>query len=256
VQQSEVVEDDGAERQHQVCKVEQTPRKGSIKAAQEVVRDASQVQRIFRHFDADQSGVIEPKEFIPLLSKLMKQPKSVLDKEDVWKAWDEVDRDGSGTINFDEFQKWYCGTFKVDHVTDFRDFINDSMESKDQRWLRDVAAGLGIDLMEVEKIYKEFRTVDADDSGLIDYEEFKRLIQQQIVGGYEGSTKVPAKVVDKFWMDVDVDRDGSISFEEFAVWYVKFFWSGVSPMESYYQMLGTGSRHSMICSAAEVPPPP
>jgi len=220
---------------------------GSSKAAQRVIRDIEKVAGIFRHFDADHSGVIEPHEFVPLLSKLMQQPACELDTSEVWKTWDAVDIDGSGVISYEEFHTWYCSAFDVEKVTDFRDFFSDAIVSEDQKHMREVATKLGIDYVEIEKIWKEFHLIDADSSGLIDYDEFKALIQQQISPAPE-SPEVPAKVVDKFWMDVDCDNSGSISFEEFAAWYLKFLRGEISPMEKYYQMVGTGFRRALAWS--------
>mmetsp|Transcript_59211 Transcript_59211/g.178993 ORF Transcript_59211/g.178993 Transcript_59211/m.178993 type:complete len:305 (-) Transcript_59211:109-1023(-) len=234
-------------KQQQVQKVDKTPmlQNSSKKAAQRVVRDASEVARIFNHFDSDRSGTIEPHEFMPLLSKLMRQPTSELDKAQVWKTWDAVDRDGSGSINFDEFQEWYCGTFDVERIGDFRSFINSDIVPEEQRGVRDVATKLGIDFVEIEKIWKEFRAVDTDASGVIDYDEFAALIQQQLAPE-PGGPGVPEKVVNKFWLDVDSDNTGTITFEEFAVWYLRTLQGETSPMEQYYHTIGRGLRKSVF----------
>mmetsp|Transcript_26715 Transcript_26715/g.84622 ORF Transcript_26715/g.84622 Transcript_26715/m.84622 type:complete len:593 (+) Transcript_26715:2-1780(+) len=150
---------------------------GGRKATQRVVRDIQKVTEIFKQFDRNQSGVIEPHEFMPLLATLLQQPQSELDKEEVWKTWKLVDEDGSNTVSFDEFHKWYCGTFAVEGLTDFRDFIKEDMVPEEQRQMREVAAKLGIDIFDIEKIWKEFKAIDTDSSGLIDYEEFKVFMQ-------------------------------------------------------------------------------
>lgn len=227
-------------------KVEKTPmlQTPSKKASQRIVRDSSEIAQIFSLFDTDHSGTIEPYEFMPLVAKLMRQPLSSLNKDEVWATWDLVDSDGSGTLSYEEFYRWYCEAFGVDSSTDFRSFISDEIVPPEQRRLRAVAGHLGIDFVEIEKIWKEFRDIDADSSGSLDYEEFKVLILQQLSGG-PGSPEVPARVVDKFWMEVDTDCSGSITFEEFAAWYLKFFKSDVSPMERYYQVLGTGLRREV-----------
>ncbi|CAK0889903.1 unnamed protein product, partial [Prorocentrum cordatum] len=100
--------------QEVVAEPEQAPIvivKNTTKAQKMVVRDLEEVRRIFNTFDADQSGAIEPAEFLPLLSRLMRQPQSEMDKAVVWQCWEGMDEDGSGQITFDEFEKWYCDTF-------------------------------------------------------------------------------------------------------------------------------------------------
>jgi len=213
---------------------------GGRKATQRVVRDIQKVTEIFKQFDRNQSGVIEPHEFMPLLATLLQQPQSELDKEEVWKTWKLVDEDGSNTVSFDEFHKWYCGTFAVEGLTDFRDFIKEDMVPEEQRQMREVAAKLGIDIFDIEKIWKEFKAIDTDSSGLIDYEEFKVLIHAELSPKPE-CPEVPPRIVDKFWLDVDSDRSGSVSFEEFADWYVNFL-QGESPMEKYYGTVGRVAR--------------
>lgn len=60
---------------------------------------------------------------------------------------------------------------------------------------------------------------------------------------------MPRKVLQKFWIDIDADDSGGVSFEEFATWYLRFFHGSISPMEQYYHMLGSGYRR-MSCAGA------
>merc|ERR1719191_1781825 len=85
-----------------------------------IVKDVAEIRRLFNQFDTDESGSIEPREFLPLLSTLLKRPKSEMDAREVWQHWDSVDTDGSGSITFDEFSTWYCNTFQVQQTPDFR----------------------------------------------------------------------------------------------------------------------------------------
>jgi len=210
-----------------------------------VIRDMAEVRRLFLIFDEDESGFIEPSEFLGLLAKLMNRPKATMDASEVWRHWDAVDADGSGKISFDEFQNWYCSTFGVESTPDFKDFFREEgLISMEQVRMRDVARKVGMGLLEVEKIWIEFKKLDDDGSGMLEFPEFKALINQQLSGCFnkddakQPEDVVPVKVVEKFWIDIDSDGSGGVSFEEFASWYKKFFCSDLSPMEQYYQMLG------------------
>jgi len=227
--------------------VEETPMlaKSSKKAARKVIRDLSEIRRVFTHFDKDGSGLIEPCEFLPLLSKLLRQPVSEMDKTEVWKNWDQVDTDGSGQISWEEFQTWYCETFSIDISPDFTDFFSDDIVPTTERLIREVAKKTGSDNMCIESIYKQFTALDNDKSGHLDKAEFQILIERQITQGSDVQ-ELPAKVLDKLWLDIDADGSGMVSFEEFAVWYLKFFLGDISPMEQYYKLLGSGFRSSMV----------
>mmetsp|Transcript_95514 Transcript_95514/g.308028 ORF Transcript_95514/g.308028 Transcript_95514/m.308028 type:complete len:435 (-) Transcript_95514:187-1491(-) len=213
----------------------------SKKAAQKIEKDISEVRKLFVQYDEDQSGTIEFAEFLPLLSKLMRQPISVLDSSEVSRKWDEIDADGSGSITWDEFSTWYCETFGVEQISDFSSFFTDDLIPENDKLVRDVARSLGRDNVMMEKIFNEFNKLDDDGSGELEFEEFRQLMISNL-SPHKDSPQVPKTVLQKFWIDVDADGSGSVSFAEFAAWYLKFFHGDTSPMEQYYSMVGTGAR--------------
>lgn len=221
----------------------------SRKAKLHVVRDLAELRRIFDKHDTDQSGFIEPPEFLPLLSRLLRQPASEIDKVEVWRRWDELDRNGCGQVAFDDFQSWYCEIFHIDHNPDLSGFISEDIIPEEQRLIREVAKKVDFDLVQVEKVWKEFKRLDRDNSGQLDFEEFKVLIQSQL--SPNGNVEVTPKVVEKFWIEVDTDGSGSISFEEFVTWYERFFGER-DPMEAYYQKLGAGYLSSVMAGISNI----
>jgi len=224
--------------------------RSSRKDAKRVVRDISEVRRIFQHFDEDQSGQIEPAEFVHLLAKLLKQPVSEIDPTEVWRSWDMVDTDGSGTITFDEFAMWYCETFSVDTISDLTNFFSQDIIPETEKMIREVAKTLGQDNVRIEKIWNEFNKLDDDNSGSLEYAEFSRLMLNELKRGTTAADP-PQKVLQKFWLDVDADNSGSVNFQEFAAWYLKFFHGDISPMEQYYHMLGKGYRRASFVALQE-----
>lgn len=243
-QHDEIAQEKKKNQHHQ--QVEGTPMlcKGSKKMLKKVVSDVAEVRRIFYLLDEERTGRIEPRGFIQLLAKLLQQNQSDMDRQEIWRNWELVDKDGKGWVTYEEFEPWYCETFDIPLVPDLRSFINEDLLPVDQREIRDVAKKLEMSQVEIEKIWKEFKKVDTDGSGQLEWDEFKALLNQQLAPGE--TTEVPPKVLMKFWMDVDADGSGSITFEEFATWYAKYLYSDFSPMESYYNMLGRGLRTSLL----------
>ncbi|CAJ1368234.1 unnamed protein product [Effrenium voratum] len=204
------------------------------------VTDLKTIRRIFLEFDQDGSGAIEPREFMPLLSRLLRRPQEDLDKKEVWAVWDQVDADGSGSIDFDEFQRWYTELMGIDILDYGENFIPDDI-SGDQIMVRNVAKSLGRTILEVEKLYDEFKKLDIDGSNTLEMNEFRILIQKHFA---PKGPEVPEHVFKMFWKDFDKDGRGSVSFTGFVKWYLKFMKSEASPMEQYFAYMSAtpGSR--------------
>lgn len=194
------------------------------------VTDLNSIRRIFMDFDSDGSGLIEPPEFMPLLSKLLRRPPEDLDKKEVWAVWDEVDADGSGTIDFDEFQRWYAELMGIDILDYGENFIPEDIAS-DQILVRSVAKSLNRSILEVEKLYDEFKKLDTDNSNTLEMNEFRQLIQKEFA---PKGPEVPEHVFKMFWKDFDKDGRGSVTFTDFCKWYLKFMKGEASPMEQYF----------------------
>jgi len=212
----------------------------STKGLKKVTRDHGELKRVYDSFDKDGSGFIEPEEFLPLLAKLLKQPAETLDKQEVWRNWDDMDADGSGTITFDEFLKWYCTTFDMVIVPDMSKFIMEADVDLAQKMVRDISVKMNMDVLKLEKLYAEFKRLDEDSSGVLEFREFKTLVTSEL--SPTGDPEIPGKVMDKFWMEIDADGSGGVSFDEFVTWYMKFFFGAKSPMEQYYEILGKRTK--------------
>jgi len=66
----------------------------------------SEVRKLFDIIDEDKSGSISKKELEILLVRL---GKTDLTKEEFVEGFNKIDRNGSGSIDFEEFYKWYNG---------------------------------------------------------------------------------------------------------------------------------------------------
>jgi len=233
-------------KQRTGCMFTGSNRKSGLK---KVVRDINEVRQSFNYFDADCSGYIDPSEFMTLLSRLMQLPKSELDMTEVWRHWDLMDTDQDGSINFEEFSNWYCNTFKIEHP-DFTNFFHEGLLTKEYQTVREVARKLGVDNVDIENIYTEFKKLDDDGNGRLSFDEFKSLITTRVRRkSWRSQAEVPRGVVQKFWNEIsEKGSDGCCGFEAFASWYLNFFHSDVSPMEHYYQSLGRNFRASIASS--------
>lgn len=104
--------------------------------------------------------------------------------------------------------------------------------------VHEVARKHDLPVLEVEQYKKKFDFFDEDQSGQIDYQEFTKLLNSLI--------KVPAHVelprsrVNQFWLEADRDRNNFLSFEEFVLFFDRYFnISGATscPFEEYYRGL-------------------
>lgn len=70
------------------------------------------IKREFDKFDKDHSGFIDQEEFESVLRTMLKAKDSCdLSQDRLTRFWHEIDRDGSGEVDFAEFTEWYLKYF-------------------------------------------------------------------------------------------------------------------------------------------------
>lgn len=95
---------------HKQQKIRATARKFDL-----LVPEVEAVKRKFDRFDSNASGTIDQEEFTQLLTQLLKVPKNQeLPTNRVLTFWREIDCDGSGVVDFEEFLPWYMRYFPLD----------------------------------------------------------------------------------------------------------------------------------------------
>jgi len=144
-------------------------------------------QRIFNKYDTDQDGSISTKELHALCMEMGYE----LNPEQLEMAIKVMDTDGNGTIEYDEFEKWWN---------------TEDRFGKMQRTPEEIEY--------LQSAYAKFVSFDTDGNGTIERGEFDALHAMLV------EEKYTTHEVDDDWSDMDKDNSGSISFAEYNEWLI------------------------------------
>eukprot|EP00931_Biecheleriopsis_adriatica_P025115 TRINITY_DN15515_c0_g1_i1.p1 TRINITY_DN15515_c0_g1~~TRINITY_DN15515_c0_g1_i1.p1 ORF type:complete len:318 (+),score=77.06 TRINITY_DN15515_c0_g1_i1:168-1121(+) len=175
--------------------------------------------------EAGLDEVLTHGQFANLLCKATgKKQTSDIPAEIVDTAFTVADKDGNGTVDFNEFCAWF-GTVGFNELT--------NLSSEDIHF-REFCKENSMLIVDVEKYRKYFNQFDTDGSGLIDREEFEELLKK--CSKLPKGVDLPQNRVKQLWQECDTDGSGEVNFEEFAVFYKKHFDDGSdgNPWESFY----------------------
>merc|ERR1712098_194872 len=125
-----------------------------------------EIKEAFDLFDTDGSGSIDAKELKVAMRALGFEPK----KEEIQKMISDVDDDGSGTIEYDEFLKM------MTHKILNRD-PKDEIRKISFKILKRVAKELG-ERMTDEELQEMIDEADRDGDGKVNEEEFLRIMKK------------------------------------------------------------------------------
>jgi len=120
-----------------------------------------------------------------------------------------ADSDGNGVVDFEEYLMW-C----LNHAWAEELLVTDPKE----RELRKIARDRGFNLPEVEKVKRVFDRFDTDGGGVIDEQEFRKVITELM--RVQDSDDLTQRKLVQLWKGVDTDGNGQVKFEEFLVWYL------------------------------------
>jgi len=162
----------------------------NIKVMAEMVRphNGPLSQRIFNKYDADQDGSIGTSELHALCMEMGVE----LNAEQLEVAVKVMDTDGNGTIEYDEFEKWW-------NTEDRFGKMNRTQEEVEY----------------LQSAYAKFVSFDKDGNGTIEREEFNDLHAMLV------EEKYTTHSVDDDWTDMDKDNSGFISFAEYNEWLIE-----------------------------------
>jgi len=113
-----------------------------------------------------------------------------------------MDSDGNGTIELDEFEKWWNSEDRF---------------GKMQRTPEEIEY--------LQSAYAKFVSFDKDGNGTIEREEFNDLHAMLVEEQYT------SHAVDDDWADMDKDDSGSISFAEYNEWLIERAHSAAAKVE-------------------------
>jgi len=131
------------------------------------------------------------------------------------KSFFEMDADGNGRVDFEEFLVWHLSAGMTEEM---------AAEDANDRVLRQISRENGIPLPDVERIKKAFNQYDADSSGYIDQDEFRHVLT--VLMKVKDPGHLSQNMFRRMWREVDRDASGTVTFEEFATWYYFLFYDG------------------------------
>ncbi|XP_063714045.1 neo-calmodulin-like [Symsagittifera roscoffensis] len=137
--------------------------------------EVSEYQTAFSLFDEDGDGTITTKELGTIMRQLGMNPSEAELQEMV----DEVDEDGNGEIDFDEFLSMMMKKMKeTDHEEDYRQTFHKFADVHTGGYyvstesLKKVLASMG-ERLTTEEVEQMMLMADTNKDGLLHYEEFR-----------------------------------------------------------------------------------
>jgi hypothetical protein len=231
----------GAWMQHPTTGVKKTYSNGDLmsvwKVTQELklpledVRLAAKMFREFGTFDSGEGklleGQLDREAFKKVICKLSGKALEDLPANLLSGPFTQVSRCSSDRwLGFKDFAEWY-------HTRGFDASLN---LTQDDEFLLNLAKKHSMKQPDVERYHSIFKESDEDESGCIDFWEFPQVLYK--------CAKIPPRIglppsrVNQLWRIADADGSGEIDFEEFLVFYRKYFdvsANAADPFEGYYR---------------------
>jgi Ca2+-binding EF-hand superfamily protein len=123
--------------------------------------------------------------------------------------WQEANEDDDATVDFTEFVRWFSSN----------GFNEDLFLTDEQRHIRNIARDLGLNAGYVEALRQKFEEYVVDDE--VSYPAFKKIIYKGM--RIPDDAELPESRLKFFWQELDADGSGTATFEEFLVWWTKYF---------------------------------
>jgi Ca2+-binding EF-hand superfamily protein len=201
-------EDSDNQTQRKVDKILELSRKHGL-----TVSTLQEAWKEFERYDRDGSGQLSTHEFNEQLkSKLKLKAGQEMPKHLAMSTWLDADQDGNGALDFEEYLLWRQRHNFAEEI-----ILDDPMQKR----IRELAREHGLPIVEVEDTCKIFERFDEDRSGVIEKSEFKRLLVALLKG--KSLSDMPEKRLDRYWNEIDVDQSGTVTLDEFVLWYMKYF---------------------------------
>eukprot|EP00811_Abedinium_folium_P005760 NODE_15300_length_1057_cov_10.812903.p1 GENE.NODE_15300_length_1057_cov_10.812903~~NODE_15300_length_1057_cov_10.812903.p1 ORF type:complete len:272 (+),score=61.60 NODE_15300_length_1057_cov_10.812903:93-818(+) len=171
------------------------------------VSEAMKVKELFDLHDGSGDGLLRLHEFEAAIIQLLKQQcqeDNAGTAEDYW--WDS----GRHEMTFADLLKWMS-------TNGFHEAL---LLTASQKQIRHFARAYNTSPDLVEKVQKIFDIYDADHSGSVTIDGFQKVLEMAL--NMAPKQKLPQSRVHFFWNEIDPDQSGTVTFEEFLVWWLKF----------------------------------
>uniref|UniRef100_K1R028 Sulfhydryl light chain n=1 Tax=Magallana gigas TaxID=29159 RepID=K1R028_MAGGI len=164
----------------------------------------------FELFDKDGSGYINSRELLTVMRAFKQDPT----KAEVQHLMQELDTNGNGKIEYEEFEKYMADHYKsVEEANSsmmeaFKLFDKDGTgEISFEMFLEYAPSKFRSEDEEMSMVKEAFRVFDKDGSGYITIDEAKSILQR-------GENSISDEDLQEFFNQSDLDKDGQINYEE------------------------------------------
>jgi len=177
-------------------------------------------KKVFDDLDTNQNGSIDYLEFEKASIRMVGEGVPAREVRRICKdVWARVADESSRTIGFKSFLTWY---------------VHQKFDPEAVKPSQVLAIQNNVSVEMVEYVMRNFETVDADKSGVIEMNEFAEVLYKimRIPTGVE----LPASRVQLLWMELDYSGDSKVSFEEFLPWWLSRK-DTLLPYEGFYSSI-------------------
>ncbi|KAF2901009.1 hypothetical protein ILUMI_05176 [Ignelater luminosus] len=158
----------------------------------------------FRFYDKEGNGFITT----DVLREILKELDDKLSDDELDNMIDEIDTDGSGTVDWDEF-KARTHSLRMSKPATSKTEPKDGIDEETKKQLEELAKKLELHKDQLVLLKQTFVSFDVDKKGYIDTEMIGQILD--MLGHQLTSDELQSIVA-----EIDEDGNGELSFEEFA----------------------------------------
>eukprot|EP00929_Paragymnodinium_shiwhaense_P112615 TRINITY_DN80877_c0_g1_i1.p1 TRINITY_DN80877_c0_g1~~TRINITY_DN80877_c0_g1_i1.p1 ORF type:complete len:375 (+),score=76.42 TRINITY_DN80877_c0_g1_i1:117-1241(+) len=181
----------------------------AAKANRLPVSEAKREYDLFQRLNPKFPGPMARDVFEQELRKRCGLPHTEMVPNHLWPQGEEFQK--TGLLSFEDFVGWWATAKFSEEVL---------VPNDEERRVRQAAREMGISILEIEAVRKIFDGFDLDKNGILDKAEFKEVLLK-LLNAKDSELSFPR--IQRYWRQVDVDNNGSISFYEFMLWYYNSF---------------------------------